>query len=43
MLLLSLKTTSMRVEQTQMTGESASLNKFVGEFPKETTENIIQP
>ncbi|KAF4317053.1 hypothetical protein BBO99_00006355 [Phytophthora kernoviae] len=39
--LLSMKTTAIRVEQAQMTGESTSVNKGIDELPK-GTENIIQ-
>ncbi|CAK4686841.1 hypothetical protein LEN26_014004 [Aphanomyces euteiches] len=41
MRLISLKTTSMRAEQSQMTGESVSVNKEIDELPS-TTEDIIQ-
>lgn len=41
MRLLSLQTTSMRVEQAQMTGESVSVNKEIDELPA-STENVIQ-
>ncbi|KAF0698021.1 Aste57867_11352 [Aphanomyces stellatus] len=39
--LISLKTTAMRAEQSQMTGESVSVNKEIDELPA-TTEDIIQ-
>ncbi|GMF27000.1 unnamed protein product [Phytophthora fragariaefolia] len=39
--LLSMKTTAIRVEQAQMTGESTSVNKEIDALPK-GTENIIQ-
>ncbi|KAI9909299.1 hypothetical protein PsorP6_014894 [Peronosclerospora sorghi] len=39
--LLSMKTTAIRVEQAQMTGESTSVNKTIDALPKHT-ENIIQ-
>ncbi|POM75067.1 Calcium-transporting ATPase 1, endoplasmic reticulum-type, partial [Phytophthora palmivora] len=39
--LLSMKTTAIRVEQAQMTGESTSVNKDIDALPQ-GTENIIQ-
>ncbi|KAF1784899.1 P-type ATPase, cytoplasmic domain N [Phytophthora cactorum] len=39
--LLSMKTTAIRVEQAQMTGESTSVNKGIDALPKDT-ESIIQ-
>uniref|UniRef100_A0AAV1THB0 P-type Ca(2+) transporter n=1 Tax=Peronospora matthiolae TaxID=2874970 RepID=A0AAV1THB0_9STRA len=39
--LLSMKTTAIRVEQAQMTGESTSVNKGIDALPSDT-ENIIQ-
>ncbi|ETV89473.1 hypothetical protein H257_00743 [Aphanomyces astaci] len=41
MRLISLKTTAMRAEQSQMTGESVSVNKEIDELPA-GTEDIIQ-
>ncbi|OQR98363.1 calcium-transporting ATPase 1, endoplasmic reticulum-type [Thraustotheca clavata] len=41
MRLISLKTTAMRAEQSQMTGESVSVNKEIDELPS-NTENVIQ-
>ncbi|OQR98970.1 calcium-transporting ATPase 1, endoplasmic reticulum-type [Achlya hypogyna] len=41
MRLISLKTTAMRAEQSQMTGESVSVNKEIDELPA-TTEDVIQ-
>ncbi|RLN72876.1 hypothetical protein BBJ28_00024499, partial [Nothophytophthora sp. Chile5] len=41
MRLLSMKTTAIRVEQAQMTGESTSVNKDIDALP-EGTESIIQ-
>lgn len=39
--LISMKTTTIRVEQAQMTGESTSVEKEIDALPN-TTENIIQ-
>uniref|UniRef100_K3W8M1 P-type Ca(2+) transporter n=1 Tax=Globisporangium ultimum (strain ATCC 200006 / CBS 805.95 / DAOM BR144) TaxID=431595 RepID=K3W8M1_GLOUD len=39
--LISMKTTAIRVEQAQMTGESTSVNKDIDALPK-GTENVIQ-
>ncbi|TMW59623.1 hypothetical protein Poli38472_004692 [Pythium oligandrum] len=41
MRLISMKTTAIRVEQAQMTGESTSVNKEIDALPK-GTENVIQ-
>lgn len=41
MRLLSMKTTAIRVEQAQMTGESTSVNKEIDALPK-GSENVIQ-
>lgn len=41
MRLISMKTTAIRVEQAQMTGESTSVNKEIDALPK-STENVIQ-
>jgi Ca2+-transporting ATPase len=41
MRLLSMKTTAVRVEQAQMTGESTSVNKEIDALPK-GTEDVIQ-
>ncbi|TDH66215.1 hypothetical protein CCR75_005432 [Bremia lactucae] len=41
MRLLSMKTTAIRVEQAQMTGESTSVNKGIDALPS-GTENLIQ-
>ncbi|EQC36759.1 Ca2+-transporting ATPase [Saprolegnia diclina VS20] len=41
MRLISLKTTAMRAEQSQMTGESVSVNKDIDELPA-NTEDVIQ-
>jgi len=39
--LLELTTTQLRVDQAQLTGESASVNKDI-DIPKNTNENVIQ-
>ncbi|KAJ0396361.1 hypothetical protein ATCC90586_002260 [Pythium insidiosum] len=41
MRLISMKTTAIRVEQAQMTGESTSVNKEIDALPK-NTESVIQ-
>lgn len=41
MRLISMKTTAIRVEQAQMTGESTSVNKEIDALPK-NTEGVIQ-